>query len=886
MNIIHRLLLLLVVMCPTWMVGQTTNMGGRPFFRNFTAMEYGGHNRNFAVACDNKGQVFVGNFEGLMTYNGVSWKMTHTPGISRVTSLLLSTDGILWFGGNNVLGYLTPDGNPIFVISDADPEQQIGEITHIDEEKQTISFTTSNGKRFQLDEELKPMAAGESVASDMSPMWNNIAVNAETNILDLELKALATSTHGVVLTDQNGKEHTSLTEKDGLCSDNIIDLAYDGKGCLWGVTNNGLFAIYLSPVISQYSENSGLKGQVTSIMATESHFLVGTLQGVFVLNEDNRFAKLNDIGTACWQIGYTHDHGALLATAEGLFSYKNGLHKITSKHTLSVITQGDSIFAGELDGIYLYDWSGHGRQVASIPNVVKYSTEPDGTLWAINLYNETYCLDPKGTSFSKENNSTMSLLFEYTDDKGNVWTSKSNNQGLTCSTQTKRIQKWCKIFDPLSVQAMQVKSDVAWVGGNFGLLRFDLQNANATAIHETNIHIRNFSCDNSSISFQMSNDRYDPIGTTQYSYRLHTNGQWTPWNNNQDINLSHLTFGKYELQVRSMDVFGTVNESGVTLFGIPTPIYLKWYAILVYLMLFALSIYLLFRWQQHRNEVERIRLESLVKKRTQQLEDTQKQLSRREREAAIGKLTKGLIDRILNPMNYINNFSHLSIGLTNDLRENLEEEDVQMPDDIQEDSMDVLDMLNTNLSKIEEHGLSTTRILKAMEEMLKERNNKVGMEDIGQICEKDVEKCHTYYAKEIKEHGIRVEASGLDDECTAQVNATSLSQIIQSLLQNSFYAIIKKKQSSPIGWSPLVRIALSRPTDNSCKVQLSVYDNGIGIESTIIDKVFDPFFTTKPTREAPGVGLYLCQQTLQDWGGSIEVDSVKNEYTVFTIKLH
>ncbi|MDO4948609.1 MAG: ATP-binding protein [Bacteroidales bacterium] len=886
MSKIQRLLLLLVVVCPIWMVGQAANMGGRPFFRNFTAMEYGGHNRNFAVACDKNGQVYVGNFEGLLTYDGVNWKMTHTPGISRVTSLLLSADGILWFGGNNVLGYLTPDGNLIFVINDADPEQQIGEITHIDEESQTISFTTSDGKRFHLDEEQRIVAIGEGVPSSTSPMWNNIAVNAETDIPDLGLKALATSTHGVVLIDRNGKKHTSLTELDGLCSNNIIDLAYDGKGCLWGVTNNGLFAVYVSPVISQYSENSGLKGQVTSIMATDSYFLTGTLQGVFTLNADDRFVKLEGINTACWQLCHTTGHGTLLATAEGLFSYRNGLHRITSRHTLSVHAQGDSIFAGELDGIYLYDWTGHGKLVAPIPNVVKYTTEADGTLWAINLYNETYCFDPKETSFNKKDNPAISLLFEYVDEKGNVWSSLSNNQGLTCSTLTRRLQKWCRMFDPLSVQAMQVKSDVAWIGGNFGLLRFDLHNADTMPMYGTQIHIRNFLCDNSSISFQMSNDRYDPIGATQYSYRLHTNGKWTQWSSSQDVNLSHLTFGKYELQVRSLDVFGIINESDVQQFSVPTPIYLKWFAILTYLLLFALAIYLLFRWQQHRNELERIRLESLVKKRTKELEDTQKQLSRKEREAAIGKLTKGLIDRILNPMNYINNFSHLSIGLTSELRENLEEEGVQMPDDIREDSTDALDMLNMNLEKIEEHGISTTRILKAMEEMLKERNDKVEVEDIGPLCKKNIEKCNTYYAKEIKEHNIQVETCGLDSEYLARVNAASLSQVIQSLLQNSFYAIIKKRQSHPTGWTPVVRIALSRPADNDSIVQLSVYDNGTGIESSIIDKVFDPFFTTKPTREAPGVGLYLCQQTLQDWGGSIEVNSVKSEYTKFIIKLH
>ncbi len=887
MKKLRRILSVVLVLCHMEMWGQTPQTGGRPFFRNFPAAEYKGHNRNFAVACDGTGRVFVGNFEGLLIYNGVTWRMIHTPGISRVTSLLITSEGRLWFGGNNVLGYLTPDEKPIYVIDDSRAGQQIGEISRISEYHHTISFTTSNGKRFRLDDDLLPIDTGGSVQPDNSPTWHNVQVNAVADIADQELMALATSNQGVVLTDRGGEKRMSLTELDGLCSDNVINLAYDGKGSLWGVTNNGLFAVYLSPVITQYAETSGLKGQVTSIMNTGSHFLVGTLRGVFRLNADDRFTKLEGIDAACWQLYDTNGHGTLLATAEGLFDYyADGLRRITPKHTLSVHVSGNSIFAGELDGIYRYDWAGNGGKVADIPNVVKYVTEADGTLWAVNLYKETYRFDPGTKSFDWKGNAAISLLFEYTDEDGNQWKPVGSNHGLSCGTLTQRLQKWCKLFDQYEIQAMQVKSGVAWIGGSFGLLRFDLQKASTRPIYAPIIHIREFTCDNSGASFLMANDKHDPMGSTQYSYRLHANSKWSAWSTDQDIYLSHLASGDYALQARSMDAFGVISESDVVLFSVPTPIYFQWYALLTYLLLVALTIYLIFKWQQYRNRMERIRLESLVRKRTQELEDTQKQLSRKEREAAIGKLTKGLIDRILNPMNYINNFSHLSIGLANDLKENLEEEDVSMPDDVLDDSMDVIDMLSTNLTKIEEHGLSTTRILKAMEEMLKERNNKVEPEDIGNICKKDVEKCHAYYEKEIRQYGIRIEACGLDGVWRARVNAASFSQVIQSLLQNSFYAIAKKCQTDTTGYSPVIRITLAGSADNDCKAKLSVYDNGIGIENTIIDKVFDPFFTTKPTREAPGVGLYLCQQTLQDWGGSIEVDSEKNEYTVFTIKLY
>jgi signal transduction histidine kinase len=66
---------------------------------------------------------------------------------------------------------------------------------------------------------------------------------------------------------------------------------------------------------------------------------------------------------------------------------------------------------------------------------------------------------------------------------------------------------------------------------------------------------------------------------------------------------------------------------------------------------------------------------------------------------------------------------------------------------------------------------------------------------------------------------------------------------------------------------------------------VTIRDNGIGIEETIIDKIFDPFFTTKTTSEAAGVGLYLSREIVQNHGGDISVSSVKNDYSEFCITL-
>ena len=52
---------------------------GLPLIRNYSAAEYGGHNRCFDIEIGDDGTVFVANFEGLLYYDRSRWRMIYTP---------------------------------------------------------------------------------------------------------------------------------------------------------------------------------------------------------------------------------------------------------------------------------------------------------------------------------------------------------------------------------------------------------------------------------------------------------------------------------------------------------------------------------------------------------------------------------------------------------------------------------------------------------------------------------------------------------------------------------------------------------------------------------------------------------------------------------------
>lgn len=865
---------------------------GTPFFMNYSSKVYNAHNRNFDILCEKDGYVYVANFEGLLVYDNVRWRILHTPGVSRIVSLSKDEKGRIWFSGINVKGCV---------------EGIVGDSIQ-------AYFTQSDKYASKETVMLAP------VNKDVD-RWNGIEVRKRLKV-SKNRTILATASAGVIAIDAQGNKVWEINEEKGLCSNSVTTIAYDGKGSVWGATDNGLFRISITEIYTQFGVEEGLHGQVTCIAEAKGRLFVGTLQGLFWLEGDH-FVKLPGMNQACWQLAETVRGSILAATTNGVFTYDDYMSMKSQNMSLSILVENDnSYLSGEMDGIYRRTYDRKEQLIDPIPNVVKMKKDDRGGIWALTMGGDHFYMPAKKDHFTRQNNGILSLLLDYTDDKGKYWHCNDDGMGLIMDGMPKEMALWLHPFSTYNIQALFIKDGVVWIGGNFGLIRLALDETIGKKLYKPHVFIRSFMHDERHLYMSMSNDIYNPIGTTLYSFRLHNNEPWSKWSVDKDIDLHNMGHGRYQLCVRSIDPYGQISEAEEIHFDIPYPIYVRWYAILLYIIVFGFITTAYFKYRTRMILRRQEQLEMMVSKRTQEvvqqkneielqkneielqkneieeksnrlevtleeLRDTQHELLRKEHEATVGKLTKGLIDRILNPMNYINNFSHLTLGLTKDMRENLEDEADKMDADNYEDCMDVLTMMTQNLEKIEQHGVSTARILKAMEEMLKERSDKIEATDIAMLCTQVLEIIRKYYHDEIEKYNITVEWEKPELPIVADVNAELMSKVITSMVHNSIYAVIKKAErliAKGEKYEPLVRVYI-QPHSGEKPPLLDFYDNGVGIEAGIIDKIFDPFFTTKPTSEAPGVGLYMAQQIVQDFGGSIKVESEKNHYTKFTILL-
>lgn len=111
---------------------------------------------------------------------------------------------------------------------------------------------------------------------------------------------------------------------------------------------------------------------------------------------------------------------------------------------------------------------------------------------------------------------------------------------------------------------------------------------------------------------------------------------------------------------------------------------------------------------------------------------------------------------------------------------------------------------------------------------------------------------------------------------------TQLGQVVLNLAVNAYHAIEQKGGQGHFRVTGTLEQRVDSPGEWAV---LTFQDDGCGMEQGLRERIFDPFFTTKKNGEGTGLGLSIVQSIIEGHQGSIQVDSVPGEGTVFTIRL-
>jgi two-component system, NtrC family, sensor kinase len=287
--------------------------------------------------------------------------------------------------------------------------------------------------------------------------------------------------------------------------------------------------------------------------------------------------------------------------------------------------------------------------------------------------------------------------------------------------------------------------------------------------------------------------------------------------------------------------------------------------------------------------IENARLLNELRQRTEDLtaslddlRTAQDRLIQTEKLASLGQLTAGIAHEIKNPLNFVNNFSGLSVELVDELAEGLKA--VALDDNRRAEFGELTETLRGNLQKVVQHGERADAIVKNMLLHSRQGSGEHRRVEINALVEESLNLAY---------HGARAEKQGFEitlersfDPAAGEVDLfpQEITRVLLNLISNGFYAATMRRAEANGGDYEPTLAAATKNLGNS--VEIRIRDNGAGIPPEVKEKMFNPFFTTKPAGEGTGLGLSISHDIIvKQHNGSIDFDTQPGEFTEFRIVL-
>ena len=327
----------------------------------------------------------------------------------------------------------------------------------------------------------------------------------------------------------------------------------------------------------------------------------------------------------------------------------------------------------------------------------------------------------------------------------------------------------------------------------------------------------------------------------KYAYMLEGfDKEWIDAGNNHRISYTNLPPGRYTLRIKGSNNDGLWNEEGTTLhIRVKPPVWASFWAYLFYVIVLAGSVYYYYKFLQRKRAIqEQIKLEKL---------QAQSEI----------ELYNAKID-------FFTNIAH----------------EIRTPISLIKAPLDALKRKNKDKSLSDYVVVmerNTNRLMSLINQLLDFRKAEKNSYTVNyrQLNLSELLRNLTdSFSYSASARNIDLQLISSDDNAVVNADAECITKIVTNLLANA----IKHTNNK-------VELRLSMADDHYL---IQVYDNGEGIDHTEKEKIFQPFYQigkSKNENQGTGIGLALVKLLVDIHGGKVMVESVKNEYTLFTVNL-
>ncbi len=374
------------------------NSNGLPILRNYTPEEYEASDQNWSAVQDHRGVMYFGNNDnGVLEYDGKTWRKIPVPQNAIVRSLNVDSAGTVYVGTVGDFGYLAPnkqgtlqynslldllvdsvgafsdiykihlfnnkvhffnrsylfiyDGQKVDAI-DINPERRYSNLLsflsnnryYIGSYKEGLRELTDtslsiapNGAFFKQKNIWGMTPSSDSTATmvtssglykynqqsgNVTQLENNDKFFGKTvdnevqlyysfgvNKFDIGISFLFDENIGFAQLDSTGLPKRVLSKKTGLFDETVTSLYQNKKSettdnPLWLPLNVGITRADIHSPINRFSEESGIRGGINSVLKFNGKLVVLTMSGAFYQDFDNygvaHFRPIDGINSASW----------------------------------------------------------------------------------------------------------------------------------------------------------------------------------------------------------------------------------------------------------------------------------------------------------------------------------------------------------------------------------------------------------------------------------------------------------------------------------------------------------------------------------------------------------------------------------------------------------
>ena len=204
--------------------------------------------------------------------------------------------------------------------------------------------------------------------------------------------------------------------------------------------------------------------------------------------------------------------------------------------------------------------------------------------------------------------------------------------------------------------------------------------------------------------------------------------------------------------------------------------------------------------------IENARLFHNVEASLKDLRTAQDRLIQTEKLASLGQLTAGIAHEIKNPLNFVNNFSAVSVELIDELRQALG--GAHLDGKLRAEISEIADTLQGNLDKVVQHGKCADAIVKNMLLHSRQGSGEHRPVDINALVDESLNLA--YHGARAEKQGFTITLERSFDPTAGEVDLfpQEITRALLNLISNGFYAATKRKAEANGGdYEPTLAVA-------------------------------------------------------------------------------